>query len=258
VSWKPAFSAGCFGAYPDFDDPARLAALLSQVRCDLVEMPAYGSWPGRRPEALAPLLAAGKTFFAVHSDKRIGRLVQTGNPDDLAGGLALLREAAAFGGALGCRLLDLHLWGAGADMSVILAALPAVLDVAGDGGLEFCVEFVPGAGEPLPVIGELAQRGVSLSLDTEFLSWFGPAHAILADVLEAFGGLVRNVHVRDFDGRPYDDAGRRRYCRFGEGCLDIAGVKRALSASGWDGYVTAELGPVATEEVNRVLGLLAA
>lgn len=257
MSWQVAFSAGCFGGYPTFDDPGTLVSLLRQVRCGLVEMPAYGSWPGRPPEDVAALRSSGKRFFAVHADKRAGRFLQTGDPEGMARGLALMEEAAGLGIALGAALLDAHLWGAGADLGAALAALPAASEVAEKAGLLLCVEFVPGAGEPLAVLREVAARGAAITLDTEFLAWFGPAHELLRAALGEFGGRVRNIHVRDFDGRPYDDAGRRRYCRFGEGCLEVARTLAVLSEARWEGYLTVELGPTTPEEVNRALEVLA-
>ena len=79
------------------------------------------------------------------------------------------------------------------------------------------------------------------------LRWGGPATSI-AD----YGGLVRHVHIKD-----YEDVGHRRrldrddedleealkrgvFCPFGEGDVDIAAVVDALHALDYRGWVVVE------------------
>jgi sugar phosphate isomerase/epimerase len=120
--------------------------------------------------------------------------------------------------------------------------LPACLDTAAAYNLALAVETIPGRmGTPLANV-RLALEGdprCGVTLDTEFLGFYGQlAESLAADWLWA-DDRVRHVHLKDFDGR-LSVGGVRRYLLPGEGSLDLQGFLDGLDQRGYKHAVTLE------------------
>lgn len=70
--------------------------------------------------------------------------------------------------------------------------------------------------------------------------------------ISAAGGLIRRVHVKDFELDPSMPRGGE-FVAFGTGDVDFAGAKRALEAVGYTGWVSVEEGAWSDAEYARLV-----
>jgi len=104
-----------------------------------------------------------------------------------------------------------------------LRPLARCLDIAEQYGLELAIETIPCiSSDPLSNVRRACKHDARsrIALDSEFLA----IHDQLDDVFAASWlwqtGLVRYVHLKDYDGTPFSEGGRR-YVHLGEGQIDL-------------------------------------
>ena len=104
---------------------------------------------------------------------------------------------------------------------------------------------------PLPQQTAAELRIESFTLDLEFASWNNE----IADVTK-FADRISNVHIRDYNGSPVDDKGRRHYCLPGMGKTDFNFAFSELKRHDYKGIFTLEARHYSTKDINDSLDLL--
>jgi sugar phosphate isomerase/epimerase len=212
------------------------------VEGDGLEVVVYPSWYERLDRVAAALRASGLRFPVVHAEKSIGG----GLVAEPEAALAALRLNCLLARELGAGLVVFHLWelpDSDMRLDANLEWLPACLDVAAGAGVGLAVETIPcRAGSPLENVRAAVEADgrCLVALDTEFLAAHDELEAALAPGWLWERGVVRHVHVKDYDGRMRDGGGRRRYLLPGEGRLDLDGFVRGVVARGYTGAFTLE------------------
>lgn len=268
-----ACSTGSLARYPGGNDPVTLAGYLRRLEADAAEVLFYGRWRDDLPRAASAFRDCGLPIAVVHSEKNLGGAFGSADPAVVADGQRRFLDAAWLAEQVGARKLVLHLWDKPDSDRFLernLAALAALLPRARDAGLTVCLETIPcdvsnpvdnvlrcleyfgGADAPSsaddggPSSGATVVRqgaGLAVTLDLEFLGWHGCVERGVSGVFApARGALagVADVHVRDYDGRPFTPEGRRRYIDPGEGLLDFPAIFGALVRDGFSGPYTYE------------------
>jgi sugar phosphate isomerase/epimerase len=213
------------------------------------------------------MAAVGRPIPSLHSEKRIGAALGSPDPEVRERGEARFRLNVDLAQALGAPLLNVHLWDLPESDCCLernIATLQDWLPRAEAAGVQVALETTPcRLSNPLDnivrALEELEDR-CRVTLDVEFLAW----HGCLERALEhpALGGeVVSNVHLRDYDGSPFDGSGRRRYVNPGDGELDLAGIVRRLLDRGYRGPFTFEGScpsrPAEEGDLSEVNGYLA-
>jgi sugar phosphate isomerase/epimerase len=96
-------------------------------------------------------------------------------------------------------------------------------------------------------------KAFSFTLDLEFAAWNNE----MADMVR-FADRISNVHIRDYNGSPVDEKGRRYYCLPGLGKTDFAFAFRELRKRGYKGLYTLEARHYSTKDINESLAMLCA
>ncbi len=124
------------------------------------------------------------------------------------------------------------------DFAGTVDALRQVVDVCGEGRIDFCFE----TGQETPVtllrtIERIGADNVGINLDTANLILYGKANP--ADALDVFGRYVRDVHAKDgLYPTGGDELGKE--VAIGKGKVDFPLVISKLKALGYDGTLTIE------------------
>jgi sugar phosphate isomerase/epimerase len=209
------------------------------------ELVIYSAWYGNLDGVISDLRESGLSFPVVHGEKLIGAGLGSEASEEAEDALERLEVNCRAAAALGAKTLVLHLWErptGDRELERNLERLPGCLDTASAYGLALAVETVPGEdGTPLANVQLALERDprCKVTLDTEFLGFFGQLEeSIAADWLWA-DGAVHHVHIKDFDGR-LSRGGRRRYLLPGEGRLDLQGFLNGLAERGYTGSLTLE------------------
>lgn len=209
------------------------------------ELGVYSAWYGNLDEVISDLRESGLSFPIVHAEKLIGAGLGSDASEEADEALERLEVNCRATTALQAKTLVLHLWERPTGDRQIernLERLPMCIDTASAYGLALAVETIPGEdGTPLANVQLALERDprCKVTLDTEFLGFYGQLEeSIAADWLWA-DGAVHHVHIKDFDGRLRRD-GVRRYLLPGEGKLDLQGFLNGLSERGYTGSLTLE------------------
>lgn len=209
------------------------------------ELGLYAGWYGHLDDVISDLRESGLKFPAVHADKTIGQGLSSADADEVDEALERLEVNCRAAAALDAKTLVFHLWErptGDRELERNLQHLPACLDMAAAYGIVLGVETIPGdVGTPLANIRLAVERDsrCRVVLDSEFLGFHGQVtESIDADWLWD-RRIVQHVHIKDFDGRLWQD-GRRRYLLPGEGTLDLQGFLAGLAQRGYTGGITLE------------------
>lgn len=209
------------------------------------ELGIYSAWYGNLDGVISDLRGSGLSFPVVHGEKLIGAGLGSEASEEAEDALGRLEVNCRAAAALGAKTLVLHLWErptGDRELERNLERLPRCLDTASAYGLVLAVETIPGEdGTPLANVQLVLEHDprCKVTLDTEFLGFYGQLEeSIAADWLWA-DGAVHHVHIKDFDGR-LSRGGRRRYLLPGEGQLDLQGFLNGLAERGYAGGLTLE------------------
>jgi sugar phosphate isomerase/epimerase len=246
VSWPLLCSTGALTRHPEHTHHHRIVELAPRLPADGFELMIYPAWYDHMEAITADLASSGLCFPAMHVEKSIGALLIGEEPGQLETALERFQANCQMGQALGAELAVLHLWELPASdyhFERNLAALEQCLPVAAQYGLALAVETIPcSKADPLSNLARaLAHDDRCLAaLDTEFLSIHNQLDEALGAAWLWAGGRARHLHLRDYDGRPVDDDGWRRYLHPGEGRLNFGHLFAALRDNGFAGNLSLE------------------
>jgi inosose dehydratase len=148
------------------------------------------------------------------------------------------------------------------DYRVMARTLDAIGRACAELGLVAAVH--PHTGTPIETRDEIDRV---LELTDPEVVFFGPDTGQIAkggsdpvEVMRAYGGRIRHVHLKDWNGLgAHDDEDRSGYLNYepiGSGVVDMPGIFEALDAAGYDGWINVELD--GTPEAPRAPGDAAA
>ena len=252
-------STGVYSQFPHHATPEAVADGMTRLSADVFEVLLFGSWPDAR-EAARTIASAGRPVAVVHGEKRVGGLLGSAKPEERRLGQDLVFAAVAAAQTLGAACVNIHLWDlpdSDRHLERNLEALAEILPDVWASGVHLLVETIPcqadvpwrNAQRALDFADALAARpgsappggqALGVNLDLEFLSWHDGLRVALTECVPAWGSRLRNVHVKDHDGRPFDADGRRRYVNPGDGNLDYPWVFTQLRDAGYAGPLTFE------------------
>jgi len=236
------------GTFSRSSDPASYQAILTygpQLAVDGLEVIFYPQWYPDQERIVGMLRTCGLKFPVLHLDKRIGGAFGNSNPAEQEQGVSWFEQNCAFAQQIGACIAVLHLWGmphVDTHLEHNLRPLTRCLDIAEQYRLELAIETIPcTSSDPLSNVKRACEHDARsrIALDSEFLA----IHNQLDDVFEATwlwqAGLVGHVHLKDYDGNPFLEGGRR-YLHLGEGQIDFGRFVRQLRAGGFDGGLSLE------------------
>lgn len=254
-------SSGAFGRYPTLIDHLDIAKYAPELPVEGLEIMYYPEWTPRVEQIAEDLLATGLRFPALHVEKNAGPALVSESEEEQTLGRAWLSASCRLGQLVGARVAVFHLWGMpGSDEYIErnLAILGACLDIAEAHSMELAVETIPCLkSTPLAVIQRVVEHDprCRVALDTEFLAIHGQVEETLeADWLWS-NGLVRHVHLKDYDGQQYTADNYRRYLHPGEGKLDFTRFFARLKQRGFTGNLSLEasvVSPDGTRDIPRL------
>ncbi len=255
-------SSGAFGRYPILIDHLDIARYASDLPVDGVEIMYYPEWTGHIDDIAADLLASGLRFPALHVEKNAAPALLSKDTNEQAQGRAWLIGSCRLGQLVGARIAVFHLWGTpGSDEQIErnLAILSDCIDIAEAHEMELAIETIPCIkSTPLDVMQQVLERDSRsrIALDTEFLAIHNQVDEALNAPWLWSPGLVRHVHLKDYDGQQYTTDGYRRYLHPGEGTLDFAHIFARLKQQQFAGNLSLEASVVSPDGTRDSAKLL--
>jgi sugar phosphate isomerase/epimerase len=125
-------------------------------------------------------------------------------------------------------------------LKTIFPIFDKMVDYAKKYNVILTIENVPYLIEPPLFYENLINRysqNIGITLDTEYL--FSTKFSLDKYPKEILKYL-KNVHVRDYDGQSFDDEGKRKYLRLGEGYIIFSEIFNKLKEVNYDGPLTVE------------------
>lgn len=125
-------------------------------------------------------------------------------------------------------------------LKTIFPIFDKMVDYAGKYGVILTIENVPYLLNPPIFYEKLIERykeNIGITIDTEYL--FSTEFSLEKYPLELLRYL-KNVHVRDYDGQSFDDEGKRKYLRLGEGKINFSQIFKRLKEINYKGPLTVE------------------
>lgn len=238
-------STGSLARYPRGSDPIALAGYLADVDADAVEILFYRSFHDDLERTQRAFLSCGKPVLVVHAEKNLGSAFGSSDAAEVADGQRRFMAALRLAEQLGARLITLHLWDrpeSDRNLERNLDALEPLLQRVLDVGMVVGLETIPctisnpvdNVRNALKHFGGL-NSGCAVTLDLEFLGWHDCIDRADNSSFQDLDSQVADVHVRDYDGRPFTEEGRRRYLDPGQGNLDFRAIFQTLLAGGFRG-----------------------
>ena len=232
---------------------------LKYIDCPGFEFMIYSIWTERYSGVARELREGGFRFDSMHGPKQTGRLLSEPDAESHAQARKLLRDSIGVAGDLGASVMTIHLWDQNSTDPKLqrnLDSLYTLKDYAIDRGVNISVEFIPHTrgGGYVPTAEYLYNNldsAFSFTLDLEFAAWNNE----IADMVR-FADRISNVHIRDYNGSPVDERGRRHYCLPGSGNTDFAFAFQELKEKGYNGLYTLEARHYSTKDVNDSLAML--
>jgi sugar phosphate isomerase/epimerase len=129
------------------------------------------------------------------------------------------------------------------------------IQIAEEHQLALVIETVPCLkSTPLDVIRIVLehQEGCYVALDTEFLAMHGQLEEALAADWLWSGKRIRHIHLKDYDGHPYDQNNYRRYLHPGEGSIDFADLINRLKQRHYAGNLSLEASVVDADGTRNI------
>jgi sugar phosphate isomerase/epimerase len=248
-------SVACLGVM----DHRFLIDEMNYVNCPGFEFMVYTIWTDHSLEVIRELKSAGFQFNSMHGPKHTGRLLSEVDTESHEEALKLIKESIDIANELGIHILTTHLWDQNSTdprLGRNLNSLYKLKDYALDRGVNISVEFIPHTkgGGYVPTAEYLYHNmdsAFSFTLDLEFAAWNNE----VADITR-FADRISNVHIRDYNGSPVDDEGRRHYCLPGMGKTDFVFAFQELKRHGYKGIYTLEARHYSTQDINDSLALL--
>ena len=238
-------STGAFSRYPDHTGYQAVLTYGPQLAVDGFELMFYPSWYTQIERVARDLQDSGLAFPAIHTEKNIGSALGQSDPLERERGVQLLAENCRLGSLLGSKVLILHLWNwpnLDDNLDNNLQVLGQCLDITAQYGQALAIETIPGRHfDPLKNVQRAfaCDSRCTIALDTEFLATYDQLSGVFETPWLWQQNLVRHVHIKDFDGRPFVD-GQRRYLQPGEGMIDFPLFFARLKQSCFAGSISLE------------------
>jgi len=234
---------------------------LNYIDCPGFEFMIYSIWTEHYPEVAGELKARGFRFDSMHGPKQTGRLLSEDDPESHRKAQELIRNSIDTANDLGASVLTTHLWDQNSTDPKLRRNLDSLYELKGyaaDRGVSISVEFIPHTrgGGYVPTAEYLYRNmdpAFSFTLDLEFAAWNNE----MGDMVR-FADRISNVHIRDYNGSPVDENGRRYYCPPGVGDTNFAFAFRELEKRGYSGLYTLEARHYSTKDINESLAMLCA
>ncbi len=232
---------------------------LDYINCPGFEFLIYSSWMKYYRQVGRELKANGVRFDSMHGPKQTGRLLSEDDPEKHKQAKELIKDSIEAAHEMDIHVLTVHLWDQNSTDPKLernLDSLYELKDYAVDHGVSISVEFIPHTrgGGYVPTAEYLYHNmdpAFSFTLDLEFAAWNNE----MADMVR-FADRISNVHIRDYNGSPVDENGRRFYCLPGLGKTDFAFAFRGLKERNYSGLFTLEARHYSTKDVNDSLAML--
>lgn len=246
-------SSGAFGRYPILIDHLDITRYAPPLPVDGIEIMYYPEWTPRIDEIAADLLASGLRFPAIHAEKNAAIALLSDDAEERARGRSWLAGSCRLGQLVGAQVAVFHLWGAPDSDNIIdknLSILSECIDIAEEHEMELAIETIPcRKSTPLEVMQRVIERDSrsKVALDTEFLAIHSQIEPALDSPWLWSSGLVRHIHLKDYDGQQYTADGYRRYLHPGEGQLDFARIFARLRQLHFTGNLSLEASVVSPD-----------
>lgn len=248
-------SVACLGVM----DHRFLIDEMSFVNCPGFEFMVYTIWTDHSRDVIRELKSAGFRFDSMHGPKQTGRLMSETDSESHEQAFNLIKESVDIAHELNIHILTTHLWDQNSNDPKLqrnLDTLYRLKDYAKERDVSISVEFIPhtNGGGYVPTAEYLYKNldpDFSFTLDLEFAAWNNE----IADITK-FADRISNVHIRDYNGSPVDEKGRRHYCLPGMGKTDFVFAFQELRKHGYKGIFTLEARHYSTQDINDSLALL--
>jgi len=232
---------------------------MKYVECSGFEFMIYSIWTDHSRYVIGELKSAGFRFDSMHGPKHTGRLLSEDNAESHKEAVGLLKESIDISYELDIPILTIHLWDQNSTdpkLEKNLNSLYSLGSYAAERGVNISVEFIPHTkgGGYVPTAEYLYHEmdtAFSFTLDLEFAAWDNE----IADVTR-FADRISNVHIRDYNGSPVDEKGRRQYCLPFTGKTDFQFAFGELKKHGYNGIYTLEARHYSTHDINESLNML--
>lgn len=261
-------STGVISREPDFTDHRIMLDRIGSINAPQFELIYYSDWYDHTLQIREDLTQSDVAFPVLHAEKSIGPLLSIPNEQSRDLALHRLRENCEMAVAVDASLVVLHLWGLPDSDSALernLKALPECVDICESYGVELSIETIPCIkNKPIENIKQAldCEPRISVTLDTEFLAIHEQTELAMEDNLLWRPGIVKHIHIKDYDGYPIDSYQRRRYLHPGEGTIDFENIFTKLHAYQYQGGVSLESSAIDSEGIvdlgkaNRSLGIM--
>ena len=219
----------------------------------------YSIWTGHSKDIVRDLKSAGYRFDSMHGPKHTGRLLSEVDDKSHEEALAILKDSIDIAYELNIPVLTIHLWDQNSTdpkLEKNLSTIYKIKDYAIEKGVNISIEFIPHTnGDGYLATAKYLYNNMdpffSFTLDLEFAAWNN-------DIVEVakFADRISNVHIRDYNGSPVDEKGRRQYCLPGTGKTDFVLAFSELAKHGYKGLYTLEARHYSTKDINDSIYLL--
>jgi len=208
----------------------------------------YPTWYGHFGEVAEEVARMGLKVWGVHADKTLASgFAETGTGDwDEA--ISRFTECADLAGGLGASKVVVHLWGNPRSDECLernVVSYDALKSIAGERGLELCVETIPcKVGTPMDALKRIARdrEGLLATLDLRHLALHNQVYSAVEDA--AYDGLwasgaVRQIHFNDVRAMGGYE-GWRDMRPLGKGSIDFGRLMDGLRKRRFAGEMTME------------------
>ncbi len=249
----------CSIACLHLNDHRFLVDEMKYVNSPGFEFMIYSIWTEHSRDIVKDLKSAGFRFDSMHGPKHTGRLLSENDTKSHETALAILKDSIDIAHELDIPVLTIHLWDQNStdpELKKNLNTIYKIKDYAINKGVNLSIEFIPhtNGGGYLSTAKYLYNNMDSFftfTLDLEFAAWEN-------DIVEVakFADRISNVHIRDYNGSPVDEQGRRQYCLPGTGKTDFVLAFSQLAKHSYKGLYTLEARHYSTKDINDSIYLL--
>jgi len=238
---KIVLSTGLFSKYPDYSDFLKVVGFIESHKDWFYELIVYPNWIDKLDEYRNVINARKLPVVAVHADKMIVCLLH--EKSNFEQGLIRLRSNFVFAESIKAEYLVVHLW----ERPHYESSLSNILSLVNREALthlkqtKLSIETIPSKNESLHDLLEQCLRylpSAQITLDTELFSWQNNLFSLFDHKMLI--PRINNIHLRDYDGKPFSGNNARRYLSLGKGYLNFPTFFHKLESVNFHGNVTIE------------------
>lgn len=234
-------SSGLFSKYPEFSDYKQVLNFIAQHKNWFYELIIYPNWEESLSQCRDIILKKKLPVVSVHADKTIATLLS--NKSSFSAGYKKLKQNLIFAEEINAEYIVFHLWEKPRYEENIDEILK-ILQYEKNKYLKktrISIETVP--SNTIEIVALLNQcltyiPDATITLDTELFSWISNLNKFFK--ASNIVNKLLNVHIRDYDGKPFDDNRKRRYLPIGAGKIDFDQLFQQLQNINFQGNLTIE------------------